>query len=328
MKNISGAGALSVTSRTDHRLDPAAAALLHRVIETPRGRVTGDALADHGDAGALLQSLGLIEPDGFETTAVSLADHDDSPVTVTRSPDQTGYGYFSSSSGWVTVPADRLGVFRVNFANLFKHALQRLDLPAHATPTQLLPDVLWEIGDARIGRRRQRVPIWFARRLSDRAVWAQVAEAARRRPTMQIRLLLTCTAASQLPELVLPGHVIVSVGDASEFGTGLTINPDILAAILDGPPPADIHERVHLSASGQQLVINGNVTINFKSAIQITIARRLVQGFKDGKRFSARELLDHTQSSAKTLRQAFGTQRWAELETYLKSQNGLWGFEP
>ena len=328
MRNTCGAGALSVTSRTDHRLDPAAADLLRRVIETPRGRVTADALADHGRAGVLLQSLRLIEPDGFETTTVSLTEHDDTPVTITRSADQAGYGYFSSSAGWVTVPSDRLGLFRVNFGKLFELVLQRLDLPAHATPTQLLPEILWEIGDARIGRRRQRVPIWFARRLSDRAVWAQVADAARRRPTTQMRILLTCTAASQLPEATLPGHVIVSVSDASEAGTGLKINPDILDASIDGPQPSDIHERVHLSASGQQLVINGNVTINFKSEIQIAIARKLAQGFKDGKRFSARELLDHSQSSAKTLRQAFGSQRWAELEIYLKSQNGIWGFEP
>jgi hypothetical protein len=45
-----------------------------------------------------------------------------------------------------------------------------------------------------------------------------------------------------------------------------------------------------------------------------------------GKPGAVQELLDHAHSSAKTLRQAFGAQRWADLEPYLKSENGLWGF--
>ena len=69
------------------------------------------------------------------------------------------------------------------------------------------------------------------------------------------------------------------------------------------------------------------MTFDFKSDIHIAIVRKLVQGFKDRKRFSARKLLDHAQSDAKTLRQAFGAQRWAELEPYLNSEYGLWGFD-
>ena len=280
MKNISGAGASSVTSRTDHRLDPAVAALLHRVIETPRGRVTGDALADHGGAGALHQSLGLIEPDGFETTTVSLADHHDSPVTVTRSPDQTGYGYFSSSSGWVTVPANRLGVFRVNFSNLFKHALQQLDLPARATPTPLLPDTLWEIGEVRLPGRTKRVPLWIARRLSDPRVWARFVETVRLRPAPGLRIVLSFTPVDRLPAEVLNGHAIISVHDVALNGEHLVVDPVILAARASSGS-MQIDALIVMAADGASLTVLGK-RYAFKGTKQREIIRHLFAAWESG----------------------------------------------
>ena len=126
----------------------------------------------------------------------------------------------------------------------------------------------------------------------------------------------------------MPGHLVVSVRDVIDFGCGLAVRPDVLIARLDGVHRPDVREAIHLSPSGQQLIINGTITIAFKSDIHIAIIQKLVQGFKDGKRFSARSLLDGTKSTATALHQAFGKQRWLELEPYLKSQNGLWGFEP
>jgi len=310
-------------------IDRKAVELLLAILESAAGKIAGTVLSDyHANSSAALLAANLLLPDGHIAAAASLVDHDDEPISLTWSADRNGYGYFSPSAGWIDVPKARLALFRVNHPVLLASLLVQIDVASRSGATALAPEILWEIGDARIGRRRQRVPIWFARRLSDRMIWGQVAEAARRRPTTQIRVLLTSTPASRLPEPTLPGHVIVPVRDAIGCAAGLAINPDILAALADGAPPADVHERVHLSPSGQQLVINGSVTINFKSDIQIAIVRKLVQGFKDRKRFGARELLDHAQSSAKTLRQAFGAQRWAELEPYLKSDNGLWSFEP
>ena len=170
------------------------------------------------------------------------------------------------------------------------------------------------------------MPIWFARRLSSRAVWANVAEAAQRRPTTRLRILLTSTPIVRLHESALPGHVIVSVSDAIDF-EDMAVRADVLAALLDGTSAVSVDVPLYLSPTGQQLIVHGNIAIGFKSEIHVAILRRLVEGYQDGKRHTARELLDHAQSSAKTLRQAFGSKRWAELEPYLKSRNGLWGFE-
>ena len=309
-------------------VDRAAADLLLTILESTTGKIAGTVLSDyHAKSSVQLLAANLLQPDDHVAAAASLADHDDEPVSLIWSAERKGYGYFSPCAGWVHIPKERLALFRVNYLVLLARLLVQVDVASRGGATALVPGVLWEIGDARIGRCRQRVPMWFARRLSDRGAWEKVAEAARRRPTTQIRLLLTSTPTARLAGPALPGQVIVPVSDAIDLNADMAINRDILAAFLDGTPPAGVHERIHLSPSGQQLVINGNVTINFKSDIHIAVARKLVQGFKDGRRFGARELLDHAQSSVKTLRQAFGPQRWAELEPWLKSENGLWGFE-
>lgn len=125
-----------------------------------------------------------------------------------------------------------------------------------------------------------------------------------------------------------PGHLLVSVRDVLDHSAGLAVHPAILASRLDGTHRPNVDSAIDLSPDGKKLTINGSVVIDFKTDIHIAIVRKLAEGFKSGSRFSARTLLDHTSSSAKTLRQAFGTKLWAKLEPYLKSENGLWGFVP
>ena len=126
---------------------------------------------------------------------------------------------------------------------------------------------------------------------------------------------------------VIAGHLLVGIRDVIDFASGLSVHPNILAARLDGSHQPDVKEALYLSPDDRRLVINGIITVNFKSESQIKIIRKLVAGFKDGKRYSARELLDHAQSSSNTLRQAFGAKKWAQLKTHLKSSDGCWGFE-
>lgn len=310
-------------------MDRQAVDLLFNVIETPNATISGAVLSDYfGCQAHQLISANLLEQRGTQLVTTSMADHDDAPVTLTWSAEHNGYGYFSASAGWVTVPNERLAEFGVNFSILLAQMLVQLDVASRSGATVLIPKLLWEIGDARIRRRTQRVSVWFARRLFDREVWKQVKDAAGRRPLPHIRVLLTSTSSDRLPDEPLPGHLIVSVRDVIDYGAGLAVHPDVLVARLDGTHRPDVNVAIYLSPSGQQLTINGTVTISFKADIHITIIRTLVQGFKDGKRFGARDLLDEAQSNATSLRQAFGKQRWLQLKPYLKTQNGLWGFEP
>jgi len=147
------------------------------------------------------------------------------------------------------------------------------------------------------------------------------------RPAPRLRVILSSTPSHRFPDETIAGHLLVAVRDVIDFASGLAINPDILAARLDGSLAPDIGEALYLSPDGKQLVINGTVTIRFRSDHHIAIIRKLVTGFREGKRSTARELLDNAQSSSDTLRQAFGTKKWARINPYLKSRNGLWGFE-
>ena len=84
---------------------------------------------------------------------------------------------------------------------------------------------------------------------------------------------------------------------------------------------------IYLSPDGRTLVINGGITVYFKSERQIAIIRRLVVGNSEGRRCRASELLDEAKSGVTTLRRAFGAKKWSLLEPYLKSKDGLWAFD-
>ena len=308
------------------QLDRTDVRLLLDVLESPTAAISGVVLADHfPQQTARLMAANLLEPRGNVLVVPSLADHEDEPVTLTWSPRHAGYGYFSPTAGWVAVPPERLAMFGVNIPAVLSRMLVRFDLTSRGGPEELVSHELWEVGEARVGRARGRLPIWFGRRLYDDAVWEPIAEAAARRPFEKMRVLLTSTAGRRPPRRALPGHLIVAVEDVLDHAEPLSINPGIVAARIQGTVPPDIQGRLYLSPDGQTLTIDGNVTFNFKAASHIEIVRQLVAGHRTGKRFKAGDLLP-SDSSAKTLEQAFGRKRWKQLQPFLESENGLWGF--
>ncbi|CUA90351.1 hypothetical protein Ga0061061_11254 [Chelatococcus sambhunathii] len=191
-------------------IDRRAVDLLLSIVESADAKVAGAVLSDyHANSAEKLLAANVLRPDGHNAAAASLADFEDEPVSLSWSSERNGYGYFSPSAGWVDVPKERMGVYGVDFPVLFARLLVGLDIASRGGARALVPRALWELGDARIGRRPQRVPIWFARRLSDRRIWADVADAARRRPTPHVRILLTSTPSGRLHEPGLPGHLVV-----------------------------------------------------------------------------------------------------------------------
>lgn len=146
-------------------------------------------------------------------------------------------------------------------------------------------------------------------------------------PAGRLRILLTSTPPHRLPLDPLPGHLVVGVRDVIDHTDGLSLHPDILAARLDGSHRPNVEAAIDLSPDGKRLTINGSVTVDFKSDIQIAIIRKLVTGHKEGKRFTVRDLLTEGGSGSTGLRRALGAKKWSILQPYLKSHNGLWGFE-
>jgi hypothetical protein len=102
----------------------------------------------------------------------------------------------------------------------------------------------------------------------------------------------------------------------------LLLSPFLAAGTTAAPT-----QPLYLSPDGRRLIIQGTAALDFKSDIHVKLIRRLVDGHKEGKRWRAQELLDNAGSSVTTLARAFGRKKWKQLEPYLTSKNGLWGFD-
>jgi hypothetical protein len=222
---------------SEARIGPASLSLLLQLLEAPEPILSGEAL--HGPycaaAGPLL-AAGLLTAADYEPVTTSLADHDDSPVTLSRSDDATGFGYFSASAGWVNVPDRVLTRHRLNIPQTL-HALGvKLDPSRRVPAERVVDDVLWDLGAVRLGRRPRRTSLWFGRRLSIPASYRRAREALRSRPSDGTGLLLTSTSPSRLPPEGIQGAVIVWIPDVLEAGEELRIDPRVLAARLDMIP--------------------------------------------------------------------------------------------
>lgn len=164
-------------------LSAAALEVLFSVVETPEAVISGAVLADYfGEAATPLLLAGLLKPHDQEAATASLADHDDVPVTVSQSPDKGGLGYFSPGAGWVSVAADRLARFRVEFPVLLARLMVQADVSSRAGPVALVPNLLWEIGDVRLGRRPGRA---HARAVDQHIVGSPVVPVSR--PSARVR---------------------------------------------------------------------------------------------------------------------------------------------
>jgi len=310
-------------------LDRAASKYVFGLVENTGGRTTHHILSlCRRNVRAQIERADLLEAVGLALEVSDMDDHEDIPVAVEWSKELGAYAYFSGRSGWVTVPEEEMRIYAIRMERFFEQVFGNLAVGQRRPPRPLIDDVLWEMGDIRPGQRQRPLPVWFAKRLNVPADWSQVVEMAQRRPVNGLRLLLTTTRPERTAPLQLPGHLIVSLHDVLDFDKGMAIHPDILAARVDQVPLPDVDAPIWLSPDGRRLIINGNVTVDFRSDIHIAIIRRLVEGYHYGSRYRAQVLLDEAQAGAMTLRKAFGDKLWAQLEPYLKSQNGLWGFVP
>lgn len=98
--------------------DHDALALICAIAQTRDARITSAALSNHHPvAGAQLQASGVLTRVGDEAAATSLADHEDTPVALARSPDGRSFGYFSPQAGWVTASPDAQAVYALSFEN-------------------------------------------------------------------------------------------------------------------------------------------------------------------------------------------------------------------
>lgn len=262
------------------KTDPRLLALVSAIAETPAAHISGQVLTTfHRLAGEQLLTDGLLSVVGEEAVATSMVDHDDKPVTLSMSPNGRSFGYFSPNAGWVVPATGERAVYGLQFCLLFEKLLVGLDCLHASRPTELIPNILWEVGAARVPGRAARVPVWIARRLADPGTWQTVLEQVRRRPAPGLRLILSLTPDDRIPETFVRGHEIVAIQSVIDFDHGLRIAPDILAARLANGPLDD--SPVTMTADGGSITVRGK-TYTFTGTKQRAIIRHLYEAWRDG----------------------------------------------
>lgn len=262
-------------------LTHAAANFVLAVAATPTARISGAVLLDDFKAiGVELDSFGLLQKDGHDLAVASLADHEDAPVSVTFSPLDQSWGYFDPGVGWVAVPEERLVSYRLDFTRLLPHVVADL-YAAKAIPcTPIVPDYLWEMGDVKIPGRGQRVSLWIARRLTDRAIWASFTDAVRKRPAPGLRIVLSLTPTDGLEQVVYLGHSIIPLRDVTHAGDLLRTDLAILTARIAGGAQHD-DRPISIRADGAVVTVRGK-TYKFPGVKQRAIIRRLYEAYDTG----------------------------------------------
>lgn len=307
-------------------IDRKAVDLLLSIVESEDAKVAGAVLSDyHANSAGKLLAANVLRPDGHNAAAASLADFEDEPVSLIWSSERNGYGYFSPSAGWVDVPGDRLAMFRVNFSKLIGQLVERLDLSPRTAPVERVPDLLWEVGNARLPGRSKRTSVWIGRRLGNPAIWRRFIDAARKRPAPGLRVVLSLTPRNRLPTDVHLGHTLIDVRDVADHN-GLAAVPHLLAArIAAGSQLSD--DLITMAADGASLTLRGTRYL-FSGSKQRAIIRQLYDAWKSGNpELLTAEVLETAgySTSVNTLAKAFS--RRTDWRDFIKEEHGrCWMF--
>jgi hypothetical protein len=303
--------------------------LLLRILEQSRPAIAASFLQDlPSDLPAGLVKLGALERNGAIRAALVPSD-DDGPAfrDLTWQADRNSYGYFDAFDGNVVLTPESQMLYRVALPWWLAWLAASLKLTNSGQPAELVPASAWDIGDLWITRQRN-VPVLFVRRLHRHETSKALREALQKRAGRSGGLVLISGRGS-ISQSVVERFIVVPIADVLtndsqvfSIDRKLLLSPFMAAGTAAAPS-----QPLHLSPDGRRITINGTVTLDFKSDIHVKLIRSLVDGHTNGKRWRAQELLDEAGSSVTTLARAFGGKRWKQLEPYLTTKNGLWGFD-
>jgi hypothetical protein len=214
-------------------------------------------------------------PDGYEAELTS-SDFDDRPIALSWSEDSQRYGFFDAASGWVNVGHQDVNLFRIDM----NHVISSLTsgLVSSAGPRMLIEDLLWDVGTCRFGKRIKMMSVLFARRIGQAESAQLVRCALQTRPLNEECVLLTSTPSQHVSPLTV--RLVVSVRDI--IGDGLTLDPNRIAAMLDGSTAVIPTDRIVLLADGKEVVFFGRPYSFAKGVHQRRIVKLIYDRYEKG----------------------------------------------
>lgn len=178
----------------------------------------------------MLLEAKLLVANGHVPVVAGMDDYEDEPFEATWSPELKSYGYHDSTGRWIKVDDQEIAACRVDYGLALARMLVAFERAGPPRPTPLIADVVWDVGTITLSGAKAPVPVWFARRLGDPAVWAQVEALIGRRPPQEIRIILTSTLGERIPETTQKRNHIISVGDVADDPRKLALSPLVLGA--------------------------------------------------------------------------------------------------
>lgn len=177
-----------------------------------------------------LTAAKLLVPKGHVPVVAGMDDYEDEPVEATWSAELKTYGYHDSTGRWVKVAHQDIAACRVDYGLALAKMLVAFERAGPPRPAPLIADVAWDVGTIKLTGAKAHVPIWFARRLGDPAVWTQIEALTARKPPQEIRIILTSTPGERIPETAQKRTHIFNVADVAGDPAKLAISPQVLGA--------------------------------------------------------------------------------------------------
>jgi hypothetical protein len=179
----------------------------------------------------MLLEAKLLAANGHVPVVAGMDDYEDEPIEATWSPEQKSFGYHDSAGRWIKVDNQEIAACRVDYGLALAQMLVAFDRAGPSRPTPLIPDLVWEVGTIKLNGAKAPVPVWFARRLGDPAVWAQLDGLLARRPPEEVRVILTSTPGERIPVNTQKRNHVIRAADM--IGTSkLAISPEVLGALV------------------------------------------------------------------------------------------------
>lgn len=215
-----------MTSLTKSAVD-----LLLQAMETRAGKVQVATLKQVAPRAAdKLLDARLLVATGRIPVVAAMDAYEDEPIPAEWCPERGQFGYRNSVGRWITVEAGEIAACVVDFPLAFAKMLLAFERAGPSRPSPLIDGFVWDVGTIRLTGASSPVPVWFARRLSDPAVWTRLDALLERRPPEEVRVILTSTPGDRIPITPKKRNVIVGVADVLGTSGKLAISPQSLGA--------------------------------------------------------------------------------------------------